>query len=96
MKKVLLSILALFVVSNLAFATLTVQQVRSKEQLTNSGYSNETAKVVQIEAGEYNVKPTNNWQKAGFKIWDYIDPAAPKARDDIKHDIKPFTYFDDL
>ena len=96
MKKVLLSILALFVVANLSFAALTVQQARSKEQLKNEGYSNATIQIVQQESGEYNVKPTNRWQKTGFRIWHYIDPSSPVARDDYQHDIKPFSYYSDL
>ena len=96
MKRVFLSILALFIMANVSFATITVQQARSKEQLNSQGYSNTTTQAVQIRSGEYNPTPTNKWQKVGFKIWNYIDPASPQARDDIKHDIKPYPYFDDL
>lgn len=96
MKKVLLSILALFAFVNISFATVTVKEARSPEYLINGGYSQETAKMVQRRAGEYNPKPTNRWQKIGFKMWNYLDPASPQARDEARHDIKFYPHFEDL
>lgn len=96
MKKVLLSVLGIFVIANMSYASITIEQARSEEQLLKGGYSKETAKMVQIKAGEYNPTPTNGWQKVGFKVWNYIDPASPKARDDVRHDIKFYPHMDDL
>lgn len=96
MKKVLLSVLALFTFVNISFASITVEEARSPEYLLNGGYSKETAKMVQVKAGEYNPAPTNGWQRVGFKVWNYIDPASPKARDDVRHDIKFYPHMDDL
>ena len=96
MKKILLSLLVLVVTAGMACAYITVEQARSREQLMDEGFSEQTATMVQKESGEYNVKPTNKWQKVGFKFWNYIDPASPKARDEETHSIKPYASIDDL
>ena len=96
MKKVLLSILALVITTGISYATITVEQARSEEQLKSEGYSSTTIQAVQIESGEYNPKPTNIWQKIGFRFWNYVDPASPKARDDVRHDIKMYPVYSDL
>lgn len=96
MKKVLLAMLVLCVTAGMAYAYITVEQARSKEQLMDEGFSEQTAIMVQKEAREYNVKPTNKWQRIGFKIWNYIDPASPEARDKESHSIKPYASIDDL
>ena len=96
MKKVLLTILALFVTVGISYATITVEQARSKEQLKKEGYSSPLIEVVQKESGEYNPKPTNKWQKFGFKFWNYVDPASPQARDEERHDIKFYPTYSDL
>lgn len=96
MKKVLLAMLVLCVTAGMAYAYITVEQARSKEQLMDEGFSEQTAIMVQKEAHEYKVKPTNKWQRIGFKIWNYIDPASPEARDKEYHSIKPYASIDDL
>ena len=96
MKKVLLSVLALFTFANISFATVTIEQTRSEEQLVKGGYSHEIAKMVQIKSGEYNPKPSNRWQKLGVKVWNYVDPASPRSRNDIRHDIKFYPHYEDL
>ena len=96
MKKFLLSMLVLSVTAGMAYAYITVEQARSKEQLMGEGFSEQTAVMVQKESGEYNVKPTNKWQKVGFKFWNYIDPASPRPRDEKTHSIKPYVSIDDL
>lgn len=96
MKKFLLLLFVLCLTEGLAFAYITVEQARSKEQLMNEGFSEQTANLVQKESGEYKVRPTNKLQRFGFKIWNYIDPASPKARDEKPHNIKEYASFDDL
>ena len=96
MKKFLLLLLVLCVTEGLAFAYITVEQARSKQQLMDEGYSEQTAKIVQKEAGEYNPPPTNKFQKVGFRIWNYIDPLSPKARDERSHNINEYARYDDL
>lgn len=96
MKKFLFTLLVLCITAGISYAYITVEQARSKEQLMNEGYSEQTAIIVQKESGEFNVKPTNKLQKIGFKIWNYIDPTSPKARDEKTHNIKPYSSFDDL
>ena len=96
MKKFLLSLLVLSITAGMACAYITVEQARSKEQLMDEGFSEQTAIMVQKEAKEYNPKPTNRWQKVGFKIWNYIDPVSPHARDEKSHSIKPYASIDDL
>ena len=96
MKKILFAMLVLCVTAGMAYAYITVEQARSKEQLMDEGFSEQTAQMVQKEAGEYNVAPTNKWQRVGFKIWNYIDPASPQARDTKTHSIKPYASIDDL
>ena len=95
MKKILL-LTVLFVFAGIACAEITVEQARSREQLKGEGYSDVLIQVVQREAGEYNPKPTNKWQKFGFRFWKYIDPAAPEARDEDRHDIKMYPHYSDL
>ena len=96
MKKFLLSLMVLSITAGMAYAYITVEQARSKEQLMDEGFSEQTAIMVQKEAKEYNPKPTNKWQKIGFKFWNYIDPASPQARDQETHSIKPYASIDDL
>lgn len=96
MKKLLLLSLVLSLTAGMACAYITVEQARSKEQLMGEGFSEQTAIMVQKESKEFNPKPTNKWQKVGFKIWNYIDPASPQARDEKTHSIKPYSSFDDL
>ena len=96
MKKVLLSLLVLSITAGMAYAYITVEQARSKEQLMNEGFSEQTAIMVQKETGEYNVTPINKFQRAGFKFWNYIDPVSPRPRDEKSHNIKPYASIDDL
>ena len=96
MKKILLTLLVLGVTAGMACAYITVEQARSKEQLMNEGFSEQTATMVQKESGEYSVAPTNKFQKVGFKIWNYFDPASPQARDQKAHSIKPYASIDDF
>ena len=96
MKKILLALLVLCITGGMSFAYMTVEQARSKEQLMNEGFSEQTAVMIQKEAGEYNVKPTNKWQKVGFKFWNYIDPMSPQARDEEPHQIKMYPAYSDL
>ena len=96
MKKILLAITVTLITASTSFAILTVEEVRSPEQLKKEGYSNVIIQTVQQEAGEYNPKPTNRWQRFGFKVWNYVDPASPKPRDVKDHDIKLHSHYEDL
>ena len=96
MKKILLTLAVLFAVSGFVSAKVTVEEVRSNEYMTNEGYSQVMIQTVQKEAGTYNPKPTNKYQKFGFRLWKYIDPAAPEARDEVRHDIKMYPTYSDL
>ena len=96
MKKLLLSLFVLGVTAGMACAYITVEQARSKEQLMDEGFSEQTAIMVQKESKEYNPKPTNKFQKIGFKIWNYIDPVSPKARDEKPHSNKGYAGYEDL
>ena len=95
MKKILFTFMALAFASNLSFASLTVEQARSAEQLDQEGYSKEVIRSVQMEAGEFNPRPTNIFQKVGFKFWHYIDPASPEARDERLHKIEIYPTYSD-
>ena len=96
MKKIILAVVAVFIVSNVSFADLTVKEARSPERLKEEGYSNAVIQVVQREAGEYKPAPTNRYQRFGFKIWNYVDPASPPIRDAEPHDIKLYSHYEDL
>ena len=96
MKKLLLALSFILFTTNISFADITVEQARSREQLKKEGYSSVLIDAVQREAGEYNPKPTNRWQNAGFKIWNYFDPASPEKRDAKRHDIKFYPHYEDL
>lgn len=96
MKKVLLALTVLFTLSTLAYSAVTIEEIRSREKMREEGYSDAVIKIVQKEAGEYNPKPTNKLQRFGFKIWKYIDPAAPEPRDAESHSIKEYPHYSDL
>ena len=96
MKKILLALTVLFALSGYSLAKVTVEEVRSDEYMTNEGYSKEMIHVVQQESGTYNPKPTNKYQKFGFRFWNYVDPASPRARDEVRHDIKMYPSYTDL
>ena len=96
MKKILLTLTVLCISAGVSFAYITVEQARSQQQLMDEGYSEQTTVIVQKESGEYNPAPTNKWQKVGFKIWNYIDPVSPQARDEKTHNIKPYASYEDL
>ena len=96
MKKLLLALTILVAISGYCIAKVTVEEVRSDEYMTNEGYSKATIQMVRRESGEYKPKPTNKYQKFGFRLWKYIDPAAPEARDEARHDIKMYPTYSDL
>ena len=96
MKKILLAITVTLITASVSFAALTVEKVRSPEQLKKEGYSSAIIQTVQQEAGEYNPKPTNRWQRFGFKVWNYVDPVSPQPRDIESHDIKLYNHYEDL
>ena len=96
MKKILLAITVTLTTACVSFATLTVEEARSPKQLKKEGYSNVIIQTVQQESGEYNPTPTNRWQRFGFKVWNYIDPASPEARDKERHDIKWYSHYENL
>ena len=96
MKKLLSAITVILITSNISLAEITVSDARSPEQLKKEGYSSVLIQAVQQEAGEYNPAPTNRWQRFGFKVWNYVDPVSPQARDKERHDIKLYNHYEDL
>lgn len=95
MKKILAITMILFAFAGISYAYMTVEQARSAEQLRNEGYSKSTIQLVQQESGEYNPKPTNKFQKTGFRIWNWWEASSPKARDNVNHEIKTYPSYTD-
>ena len=96
MKKILLATSVILIAATVSFAAVTTEEARSPKYLKNEGYSNVIIQTVQKEAGEYNPKPTNRYQRFGFKVWNYIDPYSPEPRDQKPHDIKLYDHYEDL
>lgn len=96
MKKIFFTLIVLGTTSAFAIASETPAELRSAENLKKTGYSDSMVEIVQKESGEFTTTPLNKWQRYGFKIWNYIDPVSPEPRDRERHNIKPYSHYEDL
>lgn len=90
MKKIIYSVVFLFLINLSANAYVDSQFTSSEQFLINSGYSKEASRLLQIQKKDLYgpVDNKTNKQTIYQKIYSYIDPLYTKNSDFAQHNIQ--------
>lgn len=104
--KLLLVAFIMMTISLQAFASVTVEEITSKEYMEKNGYSEQTGDMVQISKArvlgedyytdrEQRYRKNNRFVRFWKALYNYTDPAADDSSF-YHHDTKTYSHFKDL